>query len=76
MPEEQSKIDFSILNQDQNLLNLLYMEISTISKKVEEEKRIYYVAITRAKDKIIFDRGEKVPTIDTMLNLEKAKTID
>ena len=75
LAKEEKKFDFKVLNDDQNLMNLLYMEINTIAKRVEEEKRIYYVGVTRAKSQIIFDRGAKLSTIDQMLDLKKAKQI-
>lgn len=55
LPEIRIKSDK--LKKDTNLQRLIFLEINNISKSVEEEKRLLYVAVTRAKEKIIFDQS-------------------
>lgn len=71
-------LDFNvdIIKENQNLKNLIFLEINGIAKNVEEEKRLMYVAVTRAKDNIIFDQDPKNDIITQLLSLPKDCDID
>ena len=51
------------------------MELVSNAKDVEEEKRIYYVAVTRAKSQILFDQPRDLPEFDQLLNLSQSQPI-
>lgn len=56
-------------------LKMLLMELVANAKAVEEERRIYYVAVTRAKNRIIFDEVQYLSMFDCQLNLRQAQSI-
>ena len=62
-------LNLDAVKQNQNLKNLVYLEINSIAKNVEEEKHLMYVAVTRAKDRIIFDQAETNDVITQTLDL-------
>lgn len=60
--------------QDRKLINLMYLEVNNLVKYVEEEKRLLYVAVTRAKNKVIFDQPINPGIITSQLNFSKEKS--
>lgn len=62
------KIDSDKLKADTNLQRLMFLEINSIAKSVEEEKRLLYVAVTRAKRKAVFDQAPSNDIITAQLN--------
>ena len=67
--------NFDALANDLGALKMLLMELVSNAKDVEEEKRIYYVAVTRAKRQILFDQPLALPEFDQLLNLDQAQPI-
>lgn len=57
------------------IAKMLLMELVANAKAVEEEKRIYYVAVTRAKQRVIFDQPRTLPKFDEQLNLKLARKV-
>lgn len=62
------KFDHEKFRQNRQLINLMYLEINNLVKQVEEEKRLLYVAVTRAKNKVIFDQAPAQGIITQQLN--------
>ena len=74
LPEIKIKSDK--LKADQNLQRLIFLEINGISKNVEEEKRLLYVAVTRAKHKAIFDQAPENDIITSQLHFKSQEAND
>ena len=69
------RFNFDELVDNADALKMLLMELVSNAKGVEEEKRIYYVAVTRAKSQILFDQPFSLPEFDQLLNLKQAQPI-
>lgn len=67
--------NFDGLVSHPDALKMLLMELVSNAKDVEEEKRIYYVAVTRAKSQILFDQPRDLPEFDQLLNFSQAQPI-
>lgn len=62
------KFNHQKFKENRKLINLMYLEINNLVKQVEEEKRLLYVAVTRAKNKVIFDQDISQGIITQQLN--------
>lgn len=65
------KFNHDQFKHNRKLINLMYLEINNLVKQVEEEKRLLYVAVTRAKNKVIFDQAISQGIITQQLNFRK-----
>lgn len=61
-------IDFKFLKDDPVLANLVFMEINNRAKEFEEQRRLMYVGITRAKDKVLLDTPDDIDNITSEIH--------
>lgn len=64
-------IDFQFLKNDPVLANLVFMEINNRAKELEEQRRLMYVGITRAKDKVLLDTPDDIDKITNEIHWSK-----
>lgn len=67
-------IDFQFLKNDPILANLVFMEINNRAKEFEEQRRLMYVGITRAKDKVLLDTPDDIDKITNEIHWSKTIT--
>ena len=67
-------IDFQFLKNDPVLANLVFMEINNRAKEFEEQRRLMYVGITRAKDKVLLDTPNDIDKITNEIHWSKTIT--
>lgn len=68
----------SVLSSHPELVELMYHQVMAISEKVEEERRLLYVGVTRAKQSLLIDatQDHNSPLLNELdVNVENAKPI-